>query len=77
MYDLKLTEKTITHISSGNIKVGAIPQFNTLPSNEVISVSTIGVLTDVKGNCSNLCEDCKGSCDAIRSLIRHHKVNVI
>ena len=36
MYDLKLTDKTTTHISSGNIKVGAIPQFNTLPSNEPI-----------------------------------------
>lgn len=76
MYDLKLTEKTITHISSGNIKVGAIPQFNTLPSNEVISVSTIGVLTDVKGTCSNLCEACKGSCYAIRSLKCHHNVIV-
>lgn len=75
MYDLKLTYKTATHISSGNIKVGAIPQFNTLPGNEPISVSTIGVLTDIKGTCSNFCKTCKGSCYAIKMLkYRHNSI---
>ena len=59
-------------ISQRNGKLGNIPQFNTLPGNEQIKLSSGQPLTNIVGTCGHHCEDCKASCYAIRSAIYHH-----
>ena len=62
-------------ISKGNIKVGNIPQFNTLPGNEPLRGYNGELLTNIEGTCGDLCEDCKGDCYAIKcARFRHHTV---
>lgn len=59
-------------ISQKNGKLGNIPQFNTLPGDEPLSLSNGKVLTSIKGTCGGHCEGCKSACYAIRSAIYHH-----
>jgi hypothetical protein len=59
-------------ISSGNIKVGSIPQFNTLPGDEPLAQKSGVQLTDVRGTCQGCCSDCVHSCYAVRSAKLHH-----
>lgn len=60
-------------ISRGNAKVGNIPQFNTLPGDELLTLASGQVLTNIVGTCGGHCSDCKSSCYAIRSAKFHHK----
>lgn len=59
-------------ISQRNGKLGNIPQFNTLPGDELLTLSNGQVLTNIKGTCGGCCADCKSSCYALRSAIYHH-----
>jgi hypothetical protein len=61
-------------ISSGNTKMGNIPSFSTLPSNELLTLKDGRVLTNIIGTCGDLCEDCKDKCYAIDFAKRHHHV---
>lgn len=67
------------HISQGNEKIGkGIWSFSTLPGNEehMIETKDKGLLTDIPGTCSHLCDGCFKSCYARASLLLHHNVNV-
>ena len=59
-------------ISQKNGKLGNIPQFNTLPGDEPLTLATGKPLTNIKGTCGKHCEECKSECYAIRSAILHH-----
>ena len=63
-------------ISKGNKKVGNIPQFNTLPGDEPLSLQNGTQLTNIKGTCGGVCENCKSACYAIKCCTYHHR-NVI
>lgn len=59
-------------ISKGNIKVGNIPQFNTLPGDSLFRMSNGQTLTNIVGTCGGCCKDCVKDCYAVRSLMFHH-----
>lgn len=63
-------------ISQGNMKLGNIPQFNTLPGDEPLKLKNGQVLTNIKGTCGGCCTDCKASCYAIRSACLHHNATI-
>ena len=48
-YNIKITPETKTHIVAGNIKTGAIAQYNTLPGNKPLTLNDGTVLTDIVG----------------------------
>ena len=58
--------------SQGNQKMGNIPSFSTLPSNELLKLKDGRVLTNIIGTCGTLCEDCKDKCYAVDYAKRHH-----
>ena len=53
-------------ISKGNIKLGYIPSFSTVPSDEILHTADGRPLTDVKGTCGGVCGECKHDCYAVR-----------
>lgn len=59
-------------ISQRNGKLGNIPQFNTLPGDEILSLSNGKPLTNITGTCKGHCSDCKSACYAIRAALYHH-----
>lgn len=59
-------------ISKGNIKVGGIPQFNTLPGKDPLTSKKGELLTNIEGTCGDLCENCKATCYAIKCALFHH-----
>lgn len=63
-------------VSQGNMKLGNIPQFNTLPGDEPLKLKSGQVLTNIKGTCGGCCDDCKKTCYAIRSARLHHNSNI-
>ena len=71
-YQINYSEDLHISISKGNIKVGNIPQFNTLPGDEALKLSSGQVLTNVKGTCAGCCSDCKHSCYAVKCCMYHH-----
>lgn len=59
-------------ISQRNGKLGNIPQFNILPGNEPLVLSSGRPLTNITGTCGGCCDDCKASCYAVRAAVFHH-----
>lgn len=59
-------------ISQRNGKLGNIPQFNTLPGNEPLTLNSGRPLTNITGTCGEFCADCKGDCYAVRSAVFHN-----
>ncbi len=59
-------------ISSKNIKLGNIPQFNTLPGDEPLTFANGQQIVNIKGTCGSCCKDCKSACYAIRSTVYHN-----
>lgn len=57
-YNIKIGPDTKTHIVAGNIKTGAIAQYNTLPGNKPLTLNDGTVLTDIVGTCGCMCEGC-------------------
>lgn len=57
-------------VSKGNDKVGNIPQFSTLPGNDVLRFPDGRPVTNVVGTCGEHCKDCSESCYAVRLLKR-------
>lgn len=63
------------HISQGNEKIGdGIWSFSTLPGNEehLMENKKVGLLTDIPGTCSHLCQGCWSDCYARKMGILHH-----
>lgn len=63
------------HISQGNKKIGkGIWSFSTLPGNEehLMENKKVGLLTDIPGTCSHLCQSCWSDCYARKMGILHH-----
>lgn len=59
-------------ISRGNIKVGNIPQFNTLPGDEILTDGKGRALCNIVGTCGHHCAGCKSACYAIRTAKFHN-----
>lgn len=59
-------------ISTCNAKMGNIPSFSTLPSNELLTLKDGRVLTNIVGTCGSYCEDCKDKCYAVSYAKRYH-----
>jgi hypothetical protein len=59
-------------ISQRNIKLGNIPQFNTLPGDEPLETPSGRPLTNIKGTCGKYCKECKSVCYAVRCARIHH-----
>ena len=56
------------HISKGNAKTGAIPNYSTLPGAGVIVRKDGRPVTGEAGTCSGVCDACAGKCYAFRAL---------
>ena len=63
-------------ISQRNGKLGNIPQFNTLPGDELLRNGNGQYLTNIKGTCGGCCSDCKSSCYAIKCCLFHHNSTI-
>jgi hypothetical protein len=72
VYPIFDNENLCVRISKGNVKVGTIPSFSTLPGDEPLTLKDGRVLTNLKGTCGNLCECCKAKCYAVRFAKLHH-----
>lgn len=59
-------------ISKGNQKMGNIPAFNLLPSNEPLKLNNGTQLTNIIGTCGKHCKSCKDDCYAIRYIKQRH-----
>ena len=59
-------------ISKGNGKLGKIPQFNLLPTADILRNSNGIALTNIVGSCGKYCEDCESVCYAKRCAVFHH-----
>lgn len=53
-------------ISKGNVKLGYIPSFSTVPSDEILCDADGCPLTNVVGTCKGVCGECKHDCYAVR-----------
>ena len=72
-YQIKVTEETKISISVGNIKIGTgIHAINLLPGDELLRNGTCGLLTDIHGTCTGVCDGCKNACYALRDAKRYH-----
>lgn len=74
VYTLEYSKDMKVSLSNGNNKIGkGVWSFSTLPGSECLSITTKGKLTDIKGTCTGVCEECEnGSCYAIKSARLHH-----
>ncbi len=63
-------------ISKGNSKMGNIPAFNLLPSDEFLKLGNSTQLTNIMGTCGKHCELCKNDCYAVRSIKLHHNSTI-
>lgn len=63
-------------ISKGNSKMGNIPAFNLLPSDEFLKLGNSTQLTNIIGTCGKHCELCKNDCYAVRYIKFHHNATV-
>lgn len=77
MYGIYDNGEMHVRISRGNVKVGNIPQFNTLPGNDLIEMSNGKILTNIVGTCGKCCDGCFRECYAVRSLKLHHNSTTV
>ena len=77
MYGIYDNGEMHVRISRGNVKVGNIPQFNTLPGNDLIEMSNGKILTNIVGTCGKCCDNCFKNCYAVRSLKLHHNSTTV
>lgn len=61
------------HLSLGNVKIGNMINWSTLPGNEEHMLIAKGrLITDVVGTCSTNCQGCFKNCYARKSALQHH-----
>lgn len=56
------------HISDGNTKTGAIPNYSTLPTGGIVRRKDGTPVTGEYGTCAGVCNGCAGACYAVRAL---------
>jgi len=72
-YDLYLDGTNRIHVTNGNKKIGeGVFNISLLPSDEPLTLKNGIALTNIKGTCNGCCDECKGSCYAVKQATFHH-----
>lgn len=72
-YELFLNGENHLHISGGNAKLGrGVYNISLLPSDKPLALKNGTQLTNISGTCGGCCDNCKGSCYAVKQATFHH-----
>lgn len=65
------------HISEGNMKMGGVPSFSTIPTDGIVRNKAGVAISEISGTCKGVCDSCKSDCYAVRMFKRTFQANLI